>query len=87
MSRLADRERELQRELEENRRRGWGDRRTWLWIGFLVVGSLAHTVIIHWLVGSEVRAEWNLGYPPTAPDYLLMRVSPEPPASAPGLKR
>ncbi len=56
-------------EHEVRRPHSWGDRRTWVILGILIVGAIVHSFFIRYLVSGEVMRpeDWNLGWPPTAP--------------------
>lgn len=66
---VAEAEKEHQKEIWANQQRGWGDRKTWLFIGTLVVGVFLSCLITYILVGTGTATTmgWHLGTPGTAP--------------------
>lgn len=64
---IAEVENEHQTEIRANEERGWGDRKTWLYLGALIVGVFLSCVITYLLVGTGTAVGWHLGTPGTAP--------------------
>jgi len=59
---------EYDHEIDEVIDHGWGDLKTWMWIILLAGGLLITTLIVYHFVGQGMLTDWNLGYPPTAPN-------------------
>ena len=51
---------------------GWGDFRTWLIIIGLSVALIVTTLIMYSIIGKHTPQKWNLGTPPTAPNFISL---------------
>lgn len=49
---------------------GWGDLKSWVPIVALCGGLIIISLICYHFVGEGMLTEWNLGNPPTAPNFL-----------------
>jgi hypothetical protein len=49
---------------------GWGDFRSWSYIIALCAFLILLSLVCYHFVGQGMRTEWNLGYPPTSPNFL-----------------
>jgi hypothetical protein len=49
---------------------GWGDLRSWSYIIALCAGLVILSLLAYYFIGQGMHTEWNLGYPPTSPNFL-----------------